>query len=168
MFEESPEAFMARWRPFATDVQLFPHTEGSPLLECGVAGAVVQVLERTGPYRSTPGPARMILNATAETLEAVPDDVPAEQRTRLLETVGISRVRVQGRVLSREGNMVVVDAGAPLVVGVHGALPTGVAAGDTVRFEALPPLHGFVLPRAPAAAAPAGGGPAPTDTDDLV
>ena len=30
MFEESVESFITQWRPYAADVTLFPHTEGSP------------------------------------------------------------------------------------------------------------------------------------------
>lgn len=130
---------MVRWRPFTTAVRLFSRTEGSPLLECEVAGTILQVLERTGPYLSTPGPARMILNVTADRLEVV------GTRQKRIESTGIGAVRVAGVVLLREEDMVVVDGGAPLVVGVHEALADSVAAGDFVVFDAVPPIHGFLV-----------------------
>lgn len=141
MFEESVETFIVRWRPFTTDVRLFGRVEGNPLLECRVADTILQVLERTGPYRAAPGQARMILNFTAERLEV------ATGGRKRIEATGISKARVEGLVLLREGNMVVVDGGAPLVVGVHQPLRDGVAAGDFVAFDALPPIHGFLVPQ---------------------
>ena len=45
MIEESPEAFIARWAEHAAYVQLFPHTEGSPLLEARAGNAVVQLFD---------------------------------------------------------------------------------------------------------------------------
>jgi hypothetical protein len=139
MFEESVETFIVRWRPFTTAVRLFSRTEGSPLLECEVAGTILQVLERTGPYLSIPGDARMILNITTDRLEVV------SARQKRIESTGIGAVRVAGVVLLREEDMIVVDGGAPLVVGVHEPLADSVAAGDFVVFDAIPPIHGFVV-----------------------
>ena len=133
------ETFIVRWRPFTTAVQLFSRTEGSPLLECEVAGTILQVLERTGPYLSAPGEARMILNFTTDRLEVV------SARQKRIESTGIGAARVAGVVLLREEDMVVVDGGAPLVVGVHESLADSVAAGDFVLFDAVPPIHGFLV-----------------------
>lgn len=140
MFEESVETFIVRWRPFATDVRLFGGVEGNPLLECEVAGSILQVLERTGPYLASPGKARMILNFTTDRLE-----VTAPGRKHI-DSTGIGKARVAGVVLLREDDMVVVDGGAPVVVGVHEPLADTVAAGDFVTFEGLPPIHGFLVP----------------------
>ncbi len=159
MFEDSPESFISRWRPFATRVHVFPRTEGSPLLEIRVGETVLQVLERTGPYLAAPGPWRMILNPMADRIERVPDGEDAPRRT--LAASGISRLEATGVVLERDRQMLVVDAGAPLVVGVLEDLGDEVAAGDAVTFEAQAPVHGFVLPT------PVRRG-APVSTDDMV
>lgn len=143
------ETFIVRWRPFTTDVRLFGRVEGSPLLEVSVGGVILQVLERTGPYRAVPGEARMILNPTAQRLEVV------ASATKLIEPTGISKARVTGVVILREENMVVVDAGVPLVVGVHEPLDDHVAAGDVVAFDGLPPIHGFLVAGDGKASAPA-------------
>lgn len=143
MFEDSVDTFIVRWRPFTADVRLFGRVEGNPLIECEVAGTILQVLERTGPYRAFPGGARMILNFTADRLELM---APGRKQ---IEATGLSAARVEGVVLLREDNMVVVDAGAPLVVGVHEPLDDEVAAGDSVSFDALPPIHGFLVPAEP-------------------
>lgn len=147
MVEESPETFVARWRPFAARAHLFSRSEGSPLLEIRLAGAVLQVFERTGPYLAPPGPARVIVNPSAERIERA--DPGAEGDGRRIEPLGISRARVHGTVLEREGEMLVVDAGAPLVVVSLEELPDDIAGGDAVRFETIAPIHGFVLPPDP-------------------
>lgn len=156
MFEDSVETFIVRWRPFTTDVRVFGRVEGSPLLEVDVAGTILQVLERTGPYRAHPGKARMILNFTADRLEV------ANAGRKQIEVSGISKARVTGVVLLREENMVVVDGGVPVVVGVHEPLDDHVAAGDVVAFEGLPPIHGFLVPFSAKASGPAG------SNDDLM
>jgi len=138
--EESPEAFVARWRPHAADAELFARPEGVPLVECRVGGAVVQVLERTGPYLSRAGHARLVVNPTvAELRPAAPGEQPR------LESLGLSRVGGVGRVVEREGQVVVVDAGAPLVVAVSGRVPAWVTPGALVTFESEAPVHGFVV-----------------------
>ncbi len=43
--------------------------------------------------------------------------------------------------------MIVIDAGAPLVVGSFAALSEDLAAGDWVEVTGLPPVHGFVVPQ---------------------
>lgn len=131
---------MTRWRTYAADAYVFPHLEGTPLLEVRAGGAILQVLERTGPYGSAPGRARVILNPTVRRLE------PGGEAEPGLATAGIGALAACGPVLLREGNMVVVDAGVPLVVGVEEPLPDDLAIGDRVRFESRPPIHGFVVP----------------------
>lgn len=138
-FEDSIEGFISQWKPYAAAVQLFSRTEGNPLLECGAAGKIFHVLERTGPYQVGPGSARIIVSAAAERVEKA-----AETRKRL-EVTGLSKIHAQGPVLLRQQRTVVVDAGIPLVVGVFAGLPDDVAAGDWLEFTSLPPLHGFVV-----------------------
>lgn len=141
MFEESVESFITQWRPYAADAALFAHTEGSPLLECCAAGAIFGVFERTGPYTAHSGPAKLILHLMAEQVE------PLEEPERRLEVVGPSRLKVTGLVVLRQGQMLVVDAGVPLVVGSFGALSDTLAAGDWVTVKGLAPVHGFVVPK---------------------
>jgi hypothetical protein len=142
VLEDSVEAFIARFQAAAADVTLSSHVEGSPLLECIVAGHALHLFERTGPYLARLGPARVILNAECDALERV-DEEGGEAR---IDIVGVSAIDVTGTVLRRDDPFVVVDAGAPIVVGVTAALD-GVEPGDRVRFVSRPPLHGFVLPR---------------------
>jgi hypothetical protein len=47
-------------------------------------------------------------------------------------------------VLAVRGNVVVVQARVPLVLGSFEELP-GVQAGDWLAFRTLPPLHGFLI-----------------------
>lgn len=141
MFEESVESFIIQWRPYAADAALFAHTEGSPLLECYAAGAIFGVLERTGPYSAQSGPAKLILHVMTEQVE------PLAEPERRLEVIGPSRLKASGVVVLRQGRMIVVDAGVPLVVGSFTTLPDTLAAGDWVEVRGLPPVHGFVIPK---------------------
>ena len=141
MFEESVESFITQWRPYAADATLFPHTEGSPLLECRAGGAIFGVLERTAPYTAPSGPAKLIVHLTTEQVAL------SDAREGRLEVLGPSRLRATGLVLLRQGRMIVIDAGAPLVVGSFAALSEDLAAGDWVEVTGLPPVHGFVVPQ---------------------
>ncbi len=142
MFEESVESFITQWRPYAADATLFPHTEGSPLLECRAGGAIFGVLERTAPYAAPSGPAKLIVHLTTEQVAL------SDAREQRLEVLGPSHLRATGLVVLRQGRMVVVDAGTPLVIGSFAALPEDLAAGDWVEVAGLPPAHGFVVPQA--------------------
>lgn len=139
MFEESVESFITQWRPYAADVTLFAHTEGSPLLECGAGGVIFGVFERTAPYAAHSGPAKLILHLSAEQLN------PCEARSGRLEVVGPSQLRATGLIVLRQGQLVVIDAGVPLVVGSFTPLPDTLAAGDWVEVSGLPPVHGFLV-----------------------
>lgn len=140
MIEESPESFIQRWRRYAAPVELFARTEGSPLMECRFGPAIVQLLERTGPYKAHTGPAQVIVNAMVERLE------PAEgEEVRGVEPLGLSRIRVRGEVVAVEPDGVVVDCAAPLVVSLLDPSAPAPAVGSFVSFEALPPLHGFLV-----------------------
>lgn len=145
MFEDSLDGFISRWRKHAAPVRIFSRTEGLPLLECETAGAILQVLERTGPYLAPPGPARAIINVTVGSVEVVtPED-------RSLESTGVGQARGCGVIVLRDEPFLVVDVGAPLVVGVEEQLPAEAVVGAWVSFTAVPPIHGFVLnePRLP-------------------
>ena len=139
--EESPEAFVARWRGYAADAELFARPEGVPLVECRVGDAVIQVFERTGPYLSRPGRARLIVNPTADAVS-----VADPARRPGVESLGLSRLAATGRVVRRDGPVIVVDAGGvPLVVGLTAAPPPEVREGALVTFESQAPVHGFVV-----------------------
>jgi hypothetical protein len=140
MFEDGPDAFLQRWREYASDAVLFARPEGSPLLEAEVGGAVVQLLERTNPYLATPGPARLVVNATVSELRACDAEAPELSVPRRGALAGC------GRVLEREDRLVAVDAGTPLLLACEVAPDDDVAPGAWVHFEAAPPVHGFVLP----------------------
>ena len=139
MFEESAENFTARWKNDAAAVQIFPRVENDPLLEFEAGGVILQALERTGPYLAHAGPGRAVIHALTELVE--PDD----RSQAGVEMTGISRGRFHGRIIRREPGFLVVDVGFSLVTGVLQEPPESLQAGDMVRFEALPPLHAFVL-----------------------
>lgn len=154
MFEESPDGFIHRWREYAAAVRIFSRTEGLPLLEAEVAGAILQMLERTGPYQAPPGLARLIVNPTAQRL------APAGGERKLLEVAGIGQARIQGQIVLRDDPFLVVDAGAPLVVGVLEPIPREAIAGAWINFESVPPIHAFVLREARAPVLPSANGEA--------
>jgi len=142
VIEESVEAFVARWRSHAVRATAFARAEGSPLLELGIGDAVVQTLERTGPYLAPTGPVRVVLHAMTHGFEAA---APDERR---LESSGLGRLDVAGAVVERDGALVVIDAGHPVVIGLDDpageAVPPGV--GAWVSCVSLAPAHAFVLP----------------------
>lgn len=140
MIEDGPEAFVKRWGAFAGDAVLFARPEGSPLLEAGVAGTVVQLLERTNPYLAVPGPSRLLVNPTATRLEATEETAPS------LAVPSRGALEGAGRVLEREGRVAVVDAGWPVVLGLPTEGADVAVEGAWIRFEAEAPIHGFVLP----------------------
>ena len=142
MIEDSPEAFIARWREHAATVELFPHTEGSPLLEARAGQTLVQLFERTGPYLGRPGRAQVIIHPVTESVERVSEEEDVQLG---IEVTGVSRFEVLARVIAVEGRVAVMDAGVPLVVGVlqHEGAP--LVPGELVRFSNRPPAHGFVL-----------------------
>lgn len=142
MIEDSLEGFMSRWRRHAAAVELFPHTEGCPLLECRAGEAVIQLFERTGPYLAHPGPAKAIVHPIAEEITLQ----EAGAAVSSLEALGVSRITASGAVLEREGSMLVVEAaGVPLVVAAL-QMPDGeIIVGSHVSFTSQAPIHGFVV-----------------------
>lgn len=147
MIEESPEAFIARWREYAVTAELFPHIEGSPLLEARIGDALMQLFERTGPYLGQAGDVTLIVHPVTEQLDAVGDDEAGPG----IEVLGVSKIRAVGTVLAAEGRVLIVDVGAPnggplpLVVGVLADEPRLPGVGGVVTFTNRPPVHGFVL-----------------------
>jgi len=144
MVEESPESFISRWRQYAADVEMFAHTEGSPLLECRVGGAVLQLFERTGPYLSRPGLTRMIVNPSTEEIETLAPD----QARPHVESSGLGKMLAVGRVIAVDGRIAVLDAGVPLVVNLDGRSILAVTEGEMVKVASVGPIHGFVVTRA--------------------
>ncbi len=138
--EDSIESFIAQYKPYAATVHLLSKVEGSPLLECVAGQKVIHLLERTGPYLSRPGKTQIILNPSAETLQK------AESAEKSFQVTAISRLKVQGLVLDRGQNVVVVDAGIPLVVTLFDDNQS-ITLGDYISFESIPPIHGFVVPK---------------------
>lgn len=141
MVEESPESFISKWRRHAAQVELFAHTEGSPMLECRVGDVIMQLFERTGPYQSRPGAALVIINPVIEELHVLPEAPPVP----LVESLGVSRVRVRGIIVERDGRTLVVQAGLPLVVSSLERLPDEARAGAGVSITSIAPVHAFVV-----------------------
>jgi hypothetical protein len=138
MLEDSVESFITRFRPFATEVELLPHLEGSPLLECLVAEKVLHLMERTGPYLTRAGKVRLIINPMTKVVEK------QASSGKWLKIPALSSLEAQGVVLESDGQVLVVDAGVPLVVSVLED-SVRVAQGDWVSFSSLAPVHGFVV-----------------------
>lgn len=147
MVEESPESFISRWRAYAADVEMFAHTEGSPLLECRVGNTVLQLFERTGPYLSRPGRTKLIINPGTTMLELVAEPGSGG----VIESNGLGNLVAVGRVIALDGAIVVVDAGVPLVASFTGAGVPAVAEGQMVRLVSDGPVHGFVVSHGAAA-----------------
>ena len=139
MFEESTDGFISRWRNYATPVRVFSRTEGLPLLELEAGGAIFQVLERTGPYLAPPGKTKAIINPTANSVQV------HSGGKKSVDVTGIGQISGCGTILFREDPFLVLDVGAPIVLGVQEPLPEGAVPGAWVSFESIPPIHGFVL-----------------------
>lgn len=143
MIEEGPDVFMKRWRAHAADATLFARPEGSPLLEAEVGPVIVQLLERTNPYESEPGRARIIVNPTATV-------TPTDDASPQLRVPARGALEGQGTVIAAWQEVIVVDAGVPLVIAVEPVAAstaiTSLAMGTHVTFHAEPPIHGFVVP----------------------
>jgi hypothetical protein len=142
VIEDSVDGFVARWRTHAVRATAFARAEGSPLLELGIGDAVVQTLERTGPYLAPTGPVRVVLHAMTRAF------APAAHDERRLEGSGLGRVEIAGAVVERDGPLVVIDAGYPVVVGLDDPAGEGVlpGVGAWVSCVSLAPVHAFVLP----------------------
>ena len=142
MIEESVESFITQFKPYAAPVEVLPHVEGSPLLECVVGRTVIHLLERTSPYAARPGMGQVIINPTTLGLE------PSAEAIKELLAPALSQLKVTGLVLERQEGAVIVDAGVPLVVTLFSDVPETLAAGDWVQFESITPVHGFFVPAA--------------------
>lgn len=142
MVEESPESFISKWRRHAAQVELFAHTEGSPMLECRAGDVIMQLFERTGPYQSRPGTALVIINPVIAELTVLDGPPPHEPH---VESLGVSRIRLSGTVMERDGRTMVVNAGLPLVVSSLERMPDAVAVGASVSITSIAPVHAFVV-----------------------
>jgi hypothetical protein len=142
MVEESPESFISKWRRHAAQVELYAHTEGSPMLECRAGDLIMQLFERTGPYQSRPGTALVIINPVIEALTVL--DGPSSDEPHV-ESLGVSRIRLSGTVIERDGRTMVVDAGLPLVVSSLDRMPDAVQVGTSVSVTSSAPVHAFVV-----------------------
>lgn len=142
MVEEGVDALVARFKGEACDVELSPRYEGSPLLECFAGELVLHLFERTNPYHSGAGKARVIIQPEAERCERLEPDDPAPMHGA--EPVALSALAVTGVIQRRDDPFLVVDAGIRLVVAVDVLTPE-LQVGDRVRFQTRAPVHGFVL-----------------------
>jgi hypothetical protein len=139
MLEDSVESFIAKWRRYAAPVCLFSRVEGDPLLECELHGHIFYVFERTNPYSSPVGKTSMIVHPVTDHFEITASG------DAYLEVLGPSRLRIAGRVSEVRDRICVLDIGVPVVAGLLNAAGPVPAEGDFVSFEALPPVHGFVV-----------------------
>lgn len=129
------------WRPGAGRVIIHPVTDHLEV----VSGEAAPASADAGPV-------------TPESVEVPKEGQPApepgtegavprspEKVVATIDVEGVSRLRVCGRVVERDGQVLVVHAGVPLVVGVQGAVPDRAVPGAWVRFDNVAPVHGFVL-----------------------
>jgi hypothetical protein len=141
VFEESVEGFIARWRQRAADGHAFARAEGSPLLEVLIAGSVLQLFERTGPYDAPAGGVRLIVHGVVAGHRTAPD-VGSH-----LTPIAPGRFALAGTIVEREAPFAVVDVdGVPVVLAIDGAAPWP-PVGTRVACETLPPAQAFVLRR---------------------
>ncbi len=141
--ETSEREFAARYADFAAEGTLYPAREGSPLLEFGVAGRVLYLFDRSGPYAAQPGRARLVVHGVLEE-GSVRRAEEGEDCSEQLQVLGVSGVEGCGVVLEVRRQVLVVRARLPLVLGAFAPLPA-VQVGDWVTFRTLPPLHGFMV-----------------------
>ena len=139
VLEHSTIEFMEHFKAHAARVFLYPQIEASPLLEARVGGRVFYLLDRMGPYAAVNGEAMMIVNPMVDSLAN--SEIPEAD----LRVIGISKLEGVGRVLAVEPNHVVLEARAPLVIGVLDDSWRKTRVGDWVSFSSLEPVHGFFV-----------------------
>jgi hypothetical protein len=139
VLENSIAEFIQSWKHHATLALVYPQPEGSPLLEVRIGGRVIYVLDRVGPYAARPGEANLIVHPVAETVSRV------QATEEILKPVGVSRIEAVGPVLETARGFVVVQARAPLVVGVFDDSWRDLKPGEFVSVQSLEPVHGFYL-----------------------
>jgi hypothetical protein len=138
VLEHSVTEFIERFKHHAARVTLYPQTEASPLLEARVGGRVVYLFDRVGPYSAKAGEALVIVNPMSETVFRT----DAEES---LTINGVSSIEGVGQVLETQQGYVVVQARAPLVVGVLDDSWKHAKVGDRVAFSSVDAVHGFYL-----------------------
>ncbi len=138
VLEHSVSEFIERFKQHAARVTLYPQIEASPLLEAKVGNRVIYLFDRTGPYSAKPGEALVIINPIAETVFAT----DAEES---LTVNGISSIEGVGQVLETQQGYVVVQARAPMVVGVFDESWKTLKPGDRAAFSSVDAVHGFYL-----------------------
>ena len=142
MLEDSVENFILQWKPYATTAQVYPHVEGSPLLECFINGQIFYLFERTNPYESSLGTKQVIVHPVAEHLELI------SETTKEINLISVSQLQARGLIIDRRKHMVVVDAGISLVVGSFEALSDEIVTGEWLELTSISPIHGFIVPLA--------------------
>ena len=145
--ETSEAEFAHRYAAYAAEGELYPQTEGSPLLEFLSGGRVLYLFDRCGPYAARPGPARVVVHGVldpAGTQVMGDESGRPGQGTESLLVQGVSSVTGCGSLLHVSRRVWVVQARLPLVLAGFTALPPA-QPGDWVTFRTLPPLHGFVV-----------------------
>jgi hypothetical protein len=138
------------WRPGPGRVIIHPVTEALEVIAEDAAPARGGGAGRGDDGRSPVTPAGGPGSSPGEQVAASALHVdgpvnPVRDAGSGLEVGGVSRMEARGRVVEREGQVVVVDAGVPLVVGVQGPVPEHAVPGAWVRFRNVAPVHGFVL-----------------------
>lgn len=137
MIEDSPEQFVREWAAFATQVEIFPHIDNTPLFEVRLeTGKILHLFDRTGPYTVHPGSEEVLMNPMTTAVEpASGPDVVEEHRRGALRATGTVE-RIAGRTFGLHAG------GIKLAVSmIAGELP---AVGERVSFAALPGVHAFI------------------------
>ena len=139
--ENSEQEWISRFAGYAAEGELYPQTEGSPLMEFSAGGRVLYLFDRTGPYTAQPGPARVIVHGLLNLAEFA---VLAGDQEEQLMPSGISTADGVGQVMKVKDRSLIVRARLPVVLSAPEGLPA-VSAGQWVAFKTLPPLHGFLV-----------------------
>ncbi|ANC71940.1 hypothetical protein [Deinococcus radiodurans] len=152
--ETSEAEFAHRYAAYAAEGELYPQTEGSPLLEFLSGGRVLYLFDRCGPYAARPGPARVVVHGLLDLSETEVLGPDAGDAGESLTVQGVSAVTGRGQIVQASRRVWVVQARLPLVLADFGPLPSA-QPGDWVAFRTLPPLHGFVVKPAGSGFSPA-------------
>ncbi|WP_038056141.1 hypothetical protein [Thermus amyloliquefaciens] len=111
--EESPEAFLARFRAHTVEAHLFPEPWGSPLLEVMVQGQILYAFDRGTPPAPT-GTARVLLHGVVRQAKPLEGEAFLRREGASYRLGGQARPLGDGFYLLQAPVSVVVFAETPL------------------------------------------------------
>lgn len=138
MIEDSPEQFVRQWGEYASEVEIFPHIENTPLFEVRLeTGKIIHLFDRTGPYTVKPGPEEVLINPMISEFSLSDEDPVVEEHRR-------GHLRAVGTVEQVDGKTFGFRSG-PVLLAVSVIGDTLPNVGDTIAFSSLPGVHAFIV-----------------------